>query len=86
MLFQCWPTAYGAGPTLKQHWVKSSCFLCVGWADGMPSGSGSSAQRAGVRVGSPVLVTGRDHTCYRDSVPACNPGGDITTTHLTAAR
>ena len=25
MLFQCWPTAYGAGPTLKHHWVKSSC-------------------------------------------------------------
>ena len=24
-LFQCWPTAYGAGPTSKQHWVKSSC-------------------------------------------------------------
>ena len=27
MLFQYWPTANGAGPTLKQHWVKSSCFL-----------------------------------------------------------
>ena len=27
MLFQCWPTANGAGPTLKQHWVKSSCLL-----------------------------------------------------------
>ena len=27
MLFQCWPTAYGAGPTLKQHWFKSSCLL-----------------------------------------------------------
>ena len=29
MLFQYWPNAYGAGPTLKQHWVKSSCLL--GW-------------------------------------------------------
>ena len=30
MVFQCWPTAYGAGPTLKHHWVKSpcSCSLC----------------------------------------------------------
>ena len=27
MLFQYWPTANGAGPTLKQHWVKSSCLL-----------------------------------------------------------
>ena len=25
MLFQYWPTAYGAGPTLKQHCVKSLC-------------------------------------------------------------
>ena len=24
MLFQYWPTASGAGPTLKQHWAKSS--------------------------------------------------------------
>ena len=28
MLFQYyWPTAYGTGPTLKHHWVKSSCLL-----------------------------------------------------------
>ena len=27
MLFQYWPTANGAGPTLKQRWVKSSCLL-----------------------------------------------------------
>ena len=27
MLFQYWPTANGAGPTLKQHWVKSPCLL-----------------------------------------------------------
>ena len=27
MLFQYWPTANGAGPTLKQHWVESSCLL-----------------------------------------------------------
>ena len=27
MLFQYWPTADSAGPTLKQHWVKSSCLL-----------------------------------------------------------
>ena len=27
MLFQYWPTAYGAGATLKQHWVKFSCLL-----------------------------------------------------------
>ena len=27
MLFQCWPTANGAGPTLKQHWVESWCLL-----------------------------------------------------------
>ena len=27
MLFQYWPTACGAGPTLKQHWIKSSCLL-----------------------------------------------------------
>ena len=27
MLFQYWPTANGAGPPLKQHWVKSSCLL-----------------------------------------------------------
>ena len=26
-VFQYWPTANGAGPTLKQHWVKSSCLL-----------------------------------------------------------
>ena len=27
MLFQYWPTANGAGPILKQHWVESSCLL-----------------------------------------------------------
>ena len=27
MLFQYWPTANGAGPTLTQHWVESSCLL-----------------------------------------------------------
>ena len=27
MLFQCWPSAVGGGPILKQHWVKSSCLL-----------------------------------------------------------
>ena len=27
MLFQYWPTANGAGTTLKQHWVESSCLL-----------------------------------------------------------
>ena len=27
MLFQYWPTVNGAGPTLKQHWVESSCLL-----------------------------------------------------------
>ena len=27
MLFQYWPIAYGARPTLKQHWIKSSCLL-----------------------------------------------------------
>ena len=27
ILFKYWPTAYGTGPTLKQHWVKSSCLL-----------------------------------------------------------
>ena len=32
-LFQYWPTAYGAGPTLKQHWFKSSCLLGWHWWD-----------------------------------------------------
>ena len=27
MLFHYWPTANGAGPTLKQHRVKASCLL-----------------------------------------------------------
>ena len=27
MLFQCWPTVFDAGPTLKQHWVKALCLL-----------------------------------------------------------
>ena len=27
MPFHYWPTANGAGPTLKQHWVKSTCLL-----------------------------------------------------------
>ena len=27
ILFQYLPTANGAGPTFKQHWVKSSCLL-----------------------------------------------------------
>ena len=25
MLLQYWPTAYGAGPALQQHWINSSC-------------------------------------------------------------
>ena len=25
MLFQCWPTVFDAGPTLKQHWVNAPC-------------------------------------------------------------
>ena len=27
MLFQCWPTVFDAGPTLKQHWVNAPCIL-----------------------------------------------------------
>ena len=27
MLFQCWPTVFDAGPTLKQHWVNAPCLL-----------------------------------------------------------
>ena len=27
MLFQCWSSAVGGGSILKQHWVKSSCWL-----------------------------------------------------------
>ena len=27
MLFHCWSTSYGAGPTMKHHWIKSSCLL-----------------------------------------------------------
>ena len=27
MLFQCWPTVFDAGPSLKQHWVIAPCFL-----------------------------------------------------------
>ena len=27
MLFQCWSSAVGGGPILKQHWVKCSCLL-----------------------------------------------------------
>ena len=27
MLFQCWSSAVGGGPILKQHWVKSSRLL-----------------------------------------------------------
>ena len=33
MLFQYWLTAYGGGPTLTQHWVKSWCLLCM-WVFG----------------------------------------------------
>ena len=29
MLFQCWPTVFDAGPTLKQHWVNASCLLGI---------------------------------------------------------
>ena len=39
MLFQCWTSAVGGGPTMKQHWVISSCLLGGGGgevdADGM---------------------------------------------------
>ena len=34
MLFQCWSTAFDAGPSLKQHWVIVPCFLTAafcGW-------------------------------------------------------
>ena len=27
MLFQCWPTVFDAGPTLKQHWVNDPRLL-----------------------------------------------------------
>ena len=27
MVFQCWASAVGGGPILKQHWVKSSWLL-----------------------------------------------------------
>ena len=27
MLFQCWPTVFEVGPTLKQHWLIVSCLL-----------------------------------------------------------
>ena len=29
LLYQCWPTVFDAGPTLKQHWVNVPCLL--GW-------------------------------------------------------
>ena len=29
MLFQCWPTVFDAGPTLKQHWVNASCWELI---------------------------------------------------------
>ena len=33
MLFQCWPTVFDAGPTLKQHWVNAPCLTgrCPSW-------------------------------------------------------
>ena len=41
-LFQYRPTANGAEPTLKQHWVKSSCLLreCLHLDTRVPSVSG----------------------------------------------
>ena len=27
MLFQCCPTVFDAGPTLKLHWMNAPCFL-----------------------------------------------------------
>ena len=30
MLFQCWPTVFDAGPTLKQLWVNVPCLLGFG--------------------------------------------------------
>ena len=29
MLFDCWPTVFDAGPTLKQHWVNDLCLLGI---------------------------------------------------------
>ena len=29
MLFQCWPTVFDAGPTLKQRWLNASCLLAI---------------------------------------------------------
>ena len=27
MLFQCWPTVFDAGPTVRRHWVNDPCLL-----------------------------------------------------------
>ena len=48
VLFQYWPTANGAGPTLKQHWVESSCLLgelSAFWYS-VPSVSGRNRQHS----------------------------------------
>ena len=31
MLFQCWPTVFDAGPTLKQQWVNDQCLLGISY-------------------------------------------------------
>ena len=34
MLFQCWPTVFDAGRTLKQHWTYAPCLM--GYINGSP--------------------------------------------------
>ena len=31
MMFQCWPTLFDAGPTLKQHRVNDPCLLGISY-------------------------------------------------------
>ena len=55
MLFQYWPTRNGAGPTLKQHWVESSCLLgelSAFWYT--PSVSGRKRQHSALCITDPI--------------------------------
>ena len=61
MLFQCWPTVFDAGPTLKQHWVSATSLL--GW----PRRDGA-VSRATLSVPQPLRRPCRSPSRWNDPV------------------
>ena len=59
-LIQCWATVYDAGPTLKRHWINSSCLL---WISCLTPAVAGQSQEWVEKVGDVVWNCSRVSVC-----------------------